>query len=86
MKRELPFDSVQRQNRFLIKKKKLDEKNKKWKSKIIDKHMDIIQKVNEINLKKDKAIKIAKQLEMINKQGSDYSPNKDLVYSFNSLS
>ena len=82
MKREVPYESVQRQNKFQMKKQKLDEKNKRWKSKIIDKHLGIINKVNEINSNKDKAVKIAKQLSLLNNHISDGSPNRDLVYSF----
>ena len=79
----MSFDTLARHNNFLNKKQKLDEKNKRWKSKIIDKHIGIISKVNEINSKKDKAVRIAHQLSLLNTNISDASPNRDLIYSFN---
>ena len=82
LKREISYNSVERQNKFLVKKLKLDEKNKRWKSKIISKHQNIIEKVNDINFKKNRAVKIVQQLELINRNIDEPERNRDLTYTY----
>jgi len=38
VKKTTPMNSIERHNKFLQKKKKMDERNRKWQMKIVDKH------------------------------------------------
>lgn len=70
LKKPTSISTVERHNNFLKSKKKVERQAQKWKNKIMDKHIKIYEKVDEIKYKKDQAIKIVQDLEILNKYTS----------------
>ena len=69
------FSSVERHNKFLASKKKVDLQNEKWKNSIMSRQKEIRQKVDDLKNKKHRAIKIVQDLEVLNKYTSKSQVN-----------